>query len=112
MASFAVFNYQFAKIIKFGEEGSLFPLDDLEMKAEEAFSQKQDILNKIIDEDYQGTRKIKFMSINSGDKEYIHRYIIPPTDDITIMRIANLDCVLTKQQHKKIENAIIKFLSA
>lgn len=89
MASFAVFNYQFAKIIKFGEEGSLFPLDDLEMKAEEAFSQKQDILNRIIDEDYQGTRKIKFMSINSGDKEYIHRYIIPPTDDITIMRIAN-----------------------
>ena len=89
MASFAVFNYQFAKIIKFGEEGSLFPPDDLEMRAEEAFSQKQDILNRIIDEDYQGKRKIKFMSNNSGEKEYIHRYIIPPTDDITMMRIAN-----------------------
>lgn len=89
MASFAVFNYQFAKIIKFGEEGSLFPLDDLEMKAEEAFPQKQDILNMIIDDDFQGNHKIKFMSKNSGDKEYIHRYIIPPTDDITLMRIAN-----------------------
>lgn len=89
MASFAVFNYQFAKIIKFGEEGGLFPPDDLEMRAEEAFSQKQDILNRIIDEDYQGKRKIKFMSNNSGEKEYIHRYIIPPTDDITMMRIAN-----------------------
>ena len=89
MASFAVFNYQFAKIIKFGEEGSLFPPDGLEMKAEESFSQKQDILNRIIDEDFQGKRKIKFMSKNSGDKEYIHRYMIPPTDDITMMRIAN-----------------------
>ncbi len=89
MASFAVFNFQFAKIIKQEREGSLFPALGNEMTAEEAFSQRQEILNKIIDEDYYSVNKIRFMSKRSGDKEYIHRYVIPPSDDISVMRIAN-----------------------
>lgn len=89
MASFAVFNYQFEKIIKQEREGSLFPAFGNEMTAEEAFSQRQEILNTIIDQDYNSVNKVRFMSKNSGDKEYVHRYMIPPTDDITMMRIAN-----------------------
>ena len=89
MASFAVFNYQFAKIIKQDEEARLFPDDYYEMAAEESFPIRQDILSRIIDEDYDGKNKIFFRSKNNSEKEYIHRYIIPPTDNISIMRIAN-----------------------
>ena len=89
MASFAVFNYQFGKIIKQGEEARLFPDHYYEMAAEESFPQRQNILNAIIDEDFSKERKIVFTSKYGGDKEYIHRYVIPPTDGITIMRVAN-----------------------
>ena len=89
MASFAVFNYQFGKIIKRNKEGDLFPDEQLRMAAEEAFPQRQDILQRIIEDDYNKERVISFKSKRSLDKEYIHRYVIPPTDGITIMRIAN-----------------------
>lgn len=89
MASFAVFNYQFAKIIKQGEEARLFPDAYYEMAAEESFPQRQDIFNQIINDDFVKDRKIVFTSKHGGDKEYIHRYVIPPTDGITIMRVAN-----------------------
>lgn len=89
MASFAVFNYQFAKIIKQGEEGHLFPEYEMAMTADNSFPRRQEILDEIIEEDYKGEKIIRFTSKFGGDKEYIHRYIIPPTDGITMMRIAN-----------------------
>jgi len=89
MASFAVFNYQFAKIVRQYKEGNLFSEEGLEISAEEAFPQRQEILKRIIEEDYRKESTIIFKSKRSGDKEYIHRYVIPPTDDISIMRIAN-----------------------
>ena len=89
MASFAVFNYQFAKYIRHDGESYLFPEHRYGMTAEESFPQRQEIFNTIIDEDFRKERKIVFTSKYSGDKEYIHRYVIPPTDGITIIRVAN-----------------------
>ena len=99
MASFAVFNYQFSKIIKNHEEGRLFSDSYYEMAAEVAFPQRQKILKDIIEDDFKKDRKIIFTSKYGGDKEYIHRYVIPPTDDITIMRVANkrLTTIVTKE---------------
>ena len=89
MASFAVFNYQFGKYIRHDGESYLFPEHRYGMTAEESFPQRQEIFNTIIDEDFRKERKIVFTSKYSGDKEYIHRYVIPPTDGITIIRVAN-----------------------
>ena len=89
MASFAVFNYQFAKIIRHDGEMYLFPEHRYGMTAEESFPQRQEILNTIIEEDFRKEQKIIFTSKYGGDKEFIHRYVIPPTDGITIMRVAN-----------------------
>lgn len=89
MASYAIFNYQFAKIMKRSEEGRLFPDDNLEMTAEQSFPIRQTILKNIIDDDFGKKKTIRFISKHRADKEYIHRYLIPPTDDIIIMRIAN-----------------------
>lgn len=89
MASYAIFNYQFAKIIKRAEEGRLFPDDGKETDAEETFPRRQEILGEIFHKDFLKLEKIYFHSKYSREKEYIHRYVMPPTDDIIIMRIAN-----------------------
>ena len=53
MASYAIFNYQFAKIIKRTKEGSLFPVEEAELSADEAFPKRQEILDEIIRRDFQ-----------------------------------------------------------
>lgn len=89
MASYAIFNYQFGKVIKRTEEGRLFPDDGQEIDADEAFPRRQEILDEIIDRDFRHEQPINFRSSRSGDKEYIHRYLVKPTDNISVMRIAN-----------------------
>lgn len=92
MAIFAIYNYQFAKIIRRVREGRLFPKDAVEMDAEEAFPQRQQIFGAFLENDYnaeQEINKIKFVNGRS-DKEFIHRHLMPPTDDIVVMRMANV----------------------
>ena len=92
MAAFAIYNYQFAKIIRRAREGRLFPKDAVEMDAEEAFPQRQQIFGALLENDYnaeQEINKIKFINGRS-DKEFIHRHLMPPTDDIVVMRMANV----------------------
>lgn len=106
MASYAIYNYQFAKIMKRSEEGRLFPDEGLEMTAGQSFPIRQTILQNIINDDFKKKKKISFVSKNSADKVYIHRYLIPPTDDITIMRIANKrsTTIVTKDLKEKQED--------
>ena len=92
MPTFAIYNYQFAKIIKPTREERLFGKDALEMDAEEAFPQRQKIFSALLENDYNGEQeicKIKFLN-GKSDKEYIHRHLMPPTDDMIVMRVANV----------------------
>lgn len=92
MPTFAIYNYQFAKIIKHTREERLFGKDALEMDAEEAFPQRQKIFSALLENDYNGEQeicKIKFLN-GKSDKEYIHRHLMPPTDDMIVMRVANV----------------------
>ena len=92
MASFAIYNYQFGKIIKRTREGRLFGNDALEMNAEEAFPLRQQIFGTLLEDDYsqeQETFKIKFINGRS-DKEFIHKHLIQPTDDLFVLRVANV----------------------
>lgn len=92
MSSFAIYNYQFARIIRRTREQRLFGKDTLEMEADEAFPQRQQLLSTLLTDDYKGeqeTCKIKFINGRS-DKEFIHRHLMPPTDDIVVMRVANV----------------------
>ncbi len=105
MSSYAIFNYQFGKIMRRAEEGNLFPAVGDEMDADEAFPQRQEILDKIIDQDFQKERVIVFSSKRSHEKEYIHRYLMKPTDHITLMRIANrrTTTIVTEELKEKAE---------
>lgn len=92
MSSFAIYNYQFAKIIRRAREQRLFGKDTLEMEAGEAFPLRQQLLSTLLTDDYKGEQeicKIKFINGRS-DKEFIHRHLMPPTDDIVVMRVANV----------------------
>ena len=92
MSSFAIYNYQFAKIIRRAREQRLFGKDALEMEANEAFPLRQQLLSTLLADDYKGEQeicKIKFINGRS-DKEFIHRHLMPPTDDIVVMRVANV----------------------
>lgn len=92
MSSFAIYNYQFAKIIRRAREQRLFGKDALEMEAEEAFPLRQQLFGTLLMDDYKGEQencKIKFINGRS-DKEFIHRHLMPPTDDIVVMRVANV----------------------
>ncbi len=88
MSVFAIYNYQFAKIMKRAVEGQLFP-DDLEMEADEAFPQRQEIFDTILNEDFLKTKRITFQRKNGGGKEYIHCFVSKPIDNIYVLRIAN-----------------------
>ena len=104
MAQYAIFNYQFEKYTVQGEEGELFPREG-EIDANTAFPMRQDILKSILELDYLNEKKIVFRSKQNKDKEYIHQHVIRPTDDITILRIANkhTTTIVTKDLKEKQE---------
>lgn len=107
MAQFILYNYQFTRMVC-KPEIDLFGETPIQMTAEEAFPMKQEIFNSLFVEDYYNRNKnaerslmmnsflkirrnkeyhgIKFSNHN---RNYPHKYLMPPTDDIIILRIAN-----------------------
>ncbi len=86
MATFVLYNYQFAKIEE-PIQKDMFGESSVEMDAETAFPQKQELLGRLLMEDYNGQRPIRFVGLRG--KEYHHQHVIKPTDDIIVMRISN-----------------------
>lgn len=89
MGSYAIFNYQFAKIVEKTSEGELFPSSGKLLSADEAFQKRQELFDDVLEKDFWKKRVIKFRGKYDGEKEYIHRYLIPPTDHLYVMRVAN-----------------------
>lgn len=87
MASYAIFNYQFGKIMNQSDEGELFPEEV--SGADENFVMRQEIFNNILMDDFSKSKPIRYCNKQNHEKEYIHRFIVSPTDDIFIMRFAN-----------------------
>lgn len=87
MIQFQLYNFQFGKVADGGEK-KLFGDTDPVMSAEEAFPRKQELLRGLLEDDYTGARKIRF-SHRKYRKEYTHKHLMRPTDDIAVMRIAN-----------------------
>lgn len=92
MSSFAIYNYQFAKVVSRGWEQSFCGLDTVKEYAENTFQNKQRIFGDILERDYFAEREsniIKFINGRS-DKVFIHQHLMPPTDDMIVMRVANV----------------------
>ena len=87
MATFQLYNYQFGKLGS-DETPDIFGKKTLSDLAEENFPRRQQILDELLAQDYDKTKQIVF-SNPSITKEYAHMHVMPPTDNICIMRIAN-----------------------
>ena len=87
MAQFQLYNFQFGKILG-NEQVNLFGESDTLMSAEKAFPQKQKILQEILENDYNHRESIRFTH-RRHQKEYTHKHLMQPLDDITVLRIAN-----------------------
>lgn len=115
MANFAIFNYQFDKIIKHSRQIELEGLESVVMTADEAFSQKQSIFGEMLRKDFKKAEATDIIHFRNGlgFKEFIHRHLMPPTDDIVIMRIANrktqtiVDANLKEKQVEDYQNCIV-----
>ena len=115
MATFAIFNYQFDKIMEHARQGELKGMETVLMPADEAFPQKQKIFGEMLNKDFKKEKSIDVIHFTNGHgpKEYVHRHLIPPTDDIVIMRVANrktqtiVDENLREKQVDDYQNCIV-----
>lgn len=91
MAQFQIYNYQFGRIEKHDAQMELFGEQMDVVPAEESFPIRQDIFQKIMNEDYEGSdkKRIRFTHRTTSDKVYTHKHLMKPTDGIIVMRIAN-----------------------
>lgn len=87
MATFHLYNYQFGKLGS-EEEPDLFGNKTLSELADENFPRRQEILDNLLAEDYQKTSQIVFSNATQS-REYAHIHLMPPTDNISILKIAN-----------------------
>lgn len=115
MATFAIFNYQFDKIVEHARQGELEGMGTVLMSADEAFPQKQKIFGEMLKRDFKKEKQADVIHFTNGHgpKEYIHRHLMPPTDDIVIMRVANrktqtiVDENLREKQVDDYQNCIV-----
>ena len=115
MSTFAIFNYQFDKIVEHARQGEFEGMETVLMSADEAFPKKQEIFGEILNRDFKKEKAIDVIHFTNGHgtKEYIHRHLIPPTDDIVIMRVANrktqtiVDENLREKQVDDYQNCIV-----
>ena len=115
MVTCAIFNYQFDKIIEHARQGEFEGMESVVMTADEAFPQRQDIFGGILSKDFKKEKAEDVIHFKNGHgpKEYIHRHLMPPTDDIVVMRVANrktqtiVDAELKEKQVDDYQNCIV-----
>ena len=86
MSKFKIYNFQFGKIMDVVVP-DLFGGKTV-MTADEAFAKKQELLRKLFEDDYNKTARISF-SNRGRNRQYTHKHLMPPTDDMIVMRVVN-----------------------
>ena len=115
MATYAIFNYQFDKIIERARQGEFEGIESVVMTADEAFPQRQNLFGEILSKDFKKEKTEDMIHFKNGygPKEYIHRHLMPPTDDVVVMRVANrktqtiVDVELREKQVDDYQNCIV-----
>lgn len=115
MATYAIFNYQFEKIIVHAQQGEFKGMEAFLMTADVAFPKRQDIFGDILSRDFKKAKPEDVIHFKNGHgpKEYIHRNLIPPTDGIFVMRVANrktqtiVDAELREKRVDDYQNCIV-----
>lgn len=89
MAKFAIYNYNFLRIIEPNEQMRMpFPMSP-RVNVEESFKNRQQLLRELLLADFEHPYQLE----NAKGTPYWHRQIVKPQDDVYVMRIAHVSNV-------------------
>jgi len=96
-SKFVIYNYTFSRIIEPNQQMQLEFPDWTEINVEESFKHRQQVLQEILCGDYD--KSLQF--VNAHGKEYWHKQIVKPQDDVYVMRVANVTNVTIIDENLK-----------
>ena len=97
MPKFAIYNYNFLRIIEPNVEHQLEFPDWENVNVKESFENRQQLLEELLLADYDKP----FQFENARKKLYWHKQIVKPQDNVYVMRVANVTNVTITDEHLK-----------
>ena len=97
MSGFAIYNYNFLRIIRPNEEYQLEFPDWVKVNVQESFENRQQLLEELLLTDFEKP----FPFENARKKPYWHKQIVKPQDNVYVMRVANVTNVTITDEHLK-----------
>lgn len=97
---FAIYNYNFLRIIEPNKQLQMEFPDWQVVDVEESFRNRQQVLGDILQSDYHTPYQFE----NAKKKEYWHRQVVKPQDEVYVMRVANVTNVTITDEHLKAKN--------
>lgn len=95
MSGFAIYNYNFLRIIRPNEEYQLEFPDWVKVNVQESFENRQQLLEELLLTDFEKP----FPFENARKKPYWHKQIVKPQDNVYVMRVANVTNVTITDEH-------------
>jgi hypothetical protein len=95
MSGFAIYNYNFLRIIRPNEEYQLEFPDWVKVNVQESFENHQQLLEELLLADFEKP----FPFENARKKPYWHKQIVKPQDNVYVMRVANVTNVTITDEH-------------
>ena len=95
MSKFAIYNYNFLRIIEPNEEHQLEFPDWENVNVKESFENLQQLLEELLLADFEKP----FPFENARKKPYWHKQIVKPQDNVYVMRVANVTNVTITDEH-------------
>lgn len=95
MSGFAIYNYNFLRIIRPNEEYQLEFPDWVKVNVQESFENRQQLLEELLLTDFEKP----FPFENARKKLFWHKQIVKPQDNVYVMRVANVTDVTITDEH-------------
>ena len=97
---FAIYNYNFLRIIEPNKQLQMEFPDWQVVDVEESFRNRQYLLGDILLSDYNTPYQFE----NAKKKKYWHVQVVKPQDEVYVMRVANVTNVTITDEHLKAKN--------
>ena len=97
---FVIYNYNFLRIVEPNKQLQMEFPDWQVVDVEESFRNRQQVLGDILQTDYSKP----FQFVNKSKKEFWHRQVVKPQDEVYVMRVANVTNVTITDEHLKAKN--------
>ena len=97
---FAIYNYNFLRIIEPNKQLQLEFPEWQKVDVEESFENRQQMFGDILQSDYHTPYQFE----SARGKQYWHRQVVKPQDEVYVMRVANVTNVTITDEHLTARN--------